>query len=278
MIIVKKVLNSSVVLVDKNSQEFIALGRGIGYGKKIGDLIPEIDVDKIYLPVGEGISNRFLDLLNEVAFEYFEMASIIIKLAEKKLGIELNKTIYLTLADHLSFAVERQKKGMNLVNRLQWELENYYPKEFEVANESLIILSEKYNFSFYQEEASNIAFHLINAQDKSISDNDAFKKSKLISSILNIVKYSSLKDFDVTSIHYRRFLTHVRYFVDRLFSNQLIVESNDGLYDQMLNIYPESVEVSLKIKNHIEESCGFKMPKSEISYLAVHINRLINFF
>lgn len=33
MIYIKKVLNSSVVLVDKEGQEMIALGKGIGYGK-----------------------------------------------------------------------------------------------------------------------------------------------------------------------------------------------------------------------------------------------------
>ena len=34
MIYIKKVLNSSVVLVDNEGQEMIALGKGIGFGEK----------------------------------------------------------------------------------------------------------------------------------------------------------------------------------------------------------------------------------------------------
>ena len=38
--IIKKVLNSSVVLVhDTKDNEFILLGKGIGYGKKTGEYI-----------------------------------------------------------------------------------------------------------------------------------------------------------------------------------------------------------------------------------------------
>lgn len=53
MIYIKKVLNSSVVLVDKEGQEMIALGKGIGYGKKVGDSIADTQIDQVFLPIDE---------------------------------------------------------------------------------------------------------------------------------------------------------------------------------------------------------------------------------
>ncbi|HBN1216501.1 TPA: transcription antiterminator BglG, partial [Enterococcus faecium] len=53
MISIKKVLNSSVVLVEENGKEMIALGKGIGFGQKAGDEISGDKVDKIFLPFEE---------------------------------------------------------------------------------------------------------------------------------------------------------------------------------------------------------------------------------
>lgn len=49
MILVVKVLNSSVVLVEEEGIEKIVLGKGIGFGKKPGDTIDDERVDKIFL-------------------------------------------------------------------------------------------------------------------------------------------------------------------------------------------------------------------------------------
>lgn len=66
MIYIKKVLNSSVVLVDKEGQEMIALGKGIGYGKKVGDSIADTQIDQVFLPIDEKKSGQFADLVDVV--------------------------------------------------------------------------------------------------------------------------------------------------------------------------------------------------------------------
>lgn len=50
MLWIKKVLNFSVVLViDEYDQEFILLGKGIGYGKKIGVVIMDGDFNQVFV-------------------------------------------------------------------------------------------------------------------------------------------------------------------------------------------------------------------------------------
>ncbi len=54
-------------------------------------------------------SGQFADLVDEIPLYYFEMTKEIVQLAQNA-PYPLNSTIYLTLSDHLHFAVERQQR------------------------------------------------------------------------------------------------------------------------------------------------------------------------
>ncbi|MHC5218526.1 BglG family transcription antiterminator LicT [Enterococcus sp. LJL128] len=272
---IKKVLNSSVVLVEENGQEMIALGKGIGYGKKPGEEISGEQVDKIFLPLEEKKSAQILDLVAEIPLEFFEMTRDIVAQAEKELGRKLNSTIYLTLTDHLNFAVERAQEGLNIVNRLYWEIKSYYPKEFQVGQSALSLLNKKYQIELPKEEASNIAFHLINAQSEDSEHGDGFKYAKMIGGIVNMVRYSLQQDIDTESVHYTRFITHVRFFVERYYSDKLLDDGEEELYRQMWILYPSAMENATKVKEYIEKVYKTTIPDEEIVYLGVHINRLM---
>ncbi|EQC79148.1 Beta-glucoside bgl operon antiterminator,BglGfamily [Enterococcus sp. HSIEG1] len=153
MIYIKKVLNSSVVLVDNEGQEMIALGKGIGFGKKAGEQITDSQIDQVFLPIDETRSLQFAELIDEIPIRFFEMTKEIVQLAQQLMPNPLNSTIYLTLSDHLHFAVERQEKGLSITNRLYWEIKNYYAKEYAVAEQALLLLREKYQIFLPEEEA-----------------------------------------------------------------------------------------------------------------------------
>lgn len=275
MISIKKVLNSSVVLVENNGKEMIALGKGIGFGKKPGDQIPDEQVDKIFLEVEEQKSVQIVELVGEIPFEFFEVTRDIIAEAENQLGKKLNSNLYLTLTDHLHFAVERAQQGLTVANRLYWEIKSYYPQEFQVGQRALELLNEKYAIELPKEEASNIAFHLINAQSEDTENGDGFKYAKMIGGIVNMVRYSIQKEIDTNSIHYTRFITHVRFFVERYYSDGLLEDTEGELYRQMWTLYPSAMETATKVKEYIEKVYQATIPDEEIVYLGVHINRLM---
>ncbi len=276
MIQIKKVLNSSVVLIDNQGQVMIALGKGIGFGKKAGEKIDDSDIDQVFLPITETKSSQFAALVDEIPLRYFEMTKDIVQLAENYLPYTLNSTIYLTLSDHLHFAVERQQKGLSVTNRLYWEIKNYYAAEFEVAEKAMALLAENYQIVLPAEEASNIAFHLINAQSGNEENQDGLRKAKLISTIVNLVRYAIQQDVNTNSIHYSRFITHVRFFADRFFLDELTHETDEGLYRQMWALYPNAMDIATKVKAFLDQEFETKIPENEIVFLGVHINRLMN--
>ena len=121
MLVIKKVLNSSVVLVNNaEGQEQILLQKGVGYGRKPGEEIEFQENGQLFVPFIPADRQNMIQLLAEVPAVYPELAREIVLYAEEQLQIGLNPHIYLALTDHLHFAVERDKKGMVVTNRVLW--------------------------------------------------------------------------------------------------------------------------------------------------------------
>ncbi len=130
--VIKKVLNSSVVLVSNHeNNEFILLGKGIGYGKKAGESIDQSASNQIFVPVENTKSKQFEELMDDIPIDILTITQEIIVEAQKLLECEFNKSLYLILADHLNFAVQRVRDGIVITNRVFWEIKNYYPKEIQ---------------------------------------------------------------------------------------------------------------------------------------------------
>ncbi|MEK2535105.1 PRD domain-containing protein [Tetragenococcus halophilus] len=276
MLTVKKVLNSSVVLADKEGSEMIVLGKGIGFSRKKEELIDENDVDKIFIPMSESKNEYILELIDDIPLAFFELAKRIVALAEKKLNTDLNNNIFLTLTDHLHFALDRYQKGINIANRLYWEIKNYYPKEYAVSMQAVELINQRFDVSLPQEEAPNIAFHLINAQSEDNST-DSLATAKMIGGIVNMVKYSIQTKIDEDSVHYLRFITHVKYFAERFYTGKLMDEEDGSeLYKQMWALYPSAMDIGVKVQDYLSKMYNKTISEEEVAYLGVHINRLMN--
>ncbi|WP_234123633.1 PRD domain-containing protein [Clostridium hydrogenum] len=272
---IKKVLNSSVILaIDEYDKEFVCMGKGIGYGKKNGDIVENKVVDQIFMPVENIQIKEYLNLLDSIPPIYLDITQKIVLKAEHELDCKLNISIYFTLSDHLNFAVERAKKNINITNRVYWEIKNYYSEEFKIGLYALEILNELAGIKLPDEEAANIAFHLINAQAETNNSRDSMKYAKMIGGIVNLVRYSLGNNFKTEGIHYQRFITHVKFFTDRFFNDELLKDENDVMFEQIATLYPESMEIAFKIKDYVEKIYGKAIPKDELTYLAVHVNRL----
>ena len=47
--VIKKVLNNNLLLVEEKGQEQIAMGRGLRFSYKVGDQVRKEDVEKVYM-------------------------------------------------------------------------------------------------------------------------------------------------------------------------------------------------------------------------------------
>lgn len=214
--IIKKVLNSSVVLVDDEGTEKIALGKGIGFGKKQGEPVPSSNIDKLFQSVNTPQAQHLLGLLDEVPSVYFDLAQDIIEHARQILNVPLQESLWVGLTDHIYFAVERFEKGFIFDNKVFWEIKSYYGREYQIGYYAINLLNKTFNISLPEAEAANIAFHFINAQQNS-DRSDAGRIAKLIGDLETLVRYSPNIRFNNDELSYQRFITHIRFFVERFF-------------------------------------------------------------
>lgn len=137
---ITKVINNNVVSsVDNNGIEIVVMGRGIGFRKRENDELEEEKIQKIFRFSGSA-GSKFEKLVEDMSYETILTAEKIITYAQEQLHCELGKNIYITLTDHLNYALERQKKGYTFENDFLWEIKNFYPQEYSVGRKGLEIV------------------------------------------------------------------------------------------------------------------------------------------
>ena len=135
-----KVINNNVVSAcDDKGKEIVVMGKGLGFGKKNGDILDESKIEKKFSMPDESVS-RLEEILKDIPYEYAQVANRIIAMVKEKFDMKLSKIIYITLTDHLNFAITRFKKGIEVENALLWEIKRFYQKEFEAGKEALEII------------------------------------------------------------------------------------------------------------------------------------------
>lgn len=273
---IKRILNNNVVVsVDDNGNEIIVIGCGIAFKKKIGDIIIKDKIEKIFVTEDKEMTKKFQDLLHEVPIEYITIADKIVKYTEEKFGKKLNDIIYISITDHIYTSVERFINEGELKNGLLWDIKRLYKDEFEVGTYAIKIIKEELKVELPQDEAAFIATHIVNAQlNESIPS--VMNITKLMQETLNIVRYYFRVDLDEESLDYYRFVTHLKFFAQRLFNEQSnIISKDDELFDIVKEKYKESYNCVKKIGEFIKEKYSYNITNEEKLYLVIHTAKLV---
>lgn len=274
---IKKVLNSSVVLAtDDACEDFIMLGKGIGYGRKAGENIDYQPSNRVFIPLSNPDAKSMLALFSTIPSMYLDLTQAIIADAEKTLAVKLSSHLYLMLTEHIHFAVERQKKGLIVTNQIFWDIKHFYQKEFAIGLRGLQLAKEILQIDLPEEEAGNIAFHIVNARLDKNHNYDAMRAVKLIRDLSNIVMYGIHIHADLDGPNYSRFITHLQFFAERFYTDKLMSSKDDFLYHQMEVMYPVALSCAEKIRTYIVRNYNSFLPNEEVAYLALHVARLLN--
>ncbi|PPF87506.1 transcription antiterminator BglG [Pseudoclavibacter sp. RFBJ3] len=268
---IKKILNSSVVLVvDDRGVERVLLGKGIGYGQKPGDEVSATITDQEFISLPDSDHRNLVELLAQIPAEYVELTREIVADAAQA-GLTLDPHVYLTLTDHLHFAVERFKKGIKLTNRLAWEVRTVYPDHHAVGVKAIDHVEDRLAVRLGDEEAANVAFHLVNA-DTGKPDVDSMGVVDLVAKVTSIVTMTSAVRASRKDLHASRFLTHLQFFAERFFAGQLL-EGDDFLFRTLSERAPRAIATAERVRTFIREAHGVELPDEEVAFLAVHIAR-----
>jgi len=272
---IEKILNNNAVISVKDNQEIIIIGRGIAFQKRAGDLIDEEQIDKIFTLENEDIMTKFKTLIADMPIEYMQLSEKIIAYAKMKLGKKLNESIYIHLTDHIYYAVDRFKNHLPIKNGLLWEIRQLYRDEYEVGLEALNMICDQFGVILPEDEAGFLALHFINAELNEEMP-VVHDMTKIMQEILTLVRYHFKIDFNENSLHFYRFITHLKFFAQRLVKgNHYNSSTDDDLYQVIQMKYPEAHKCALKIKKFIESMYTYVLTDEEMIYLTIHIERVV---
>lgn len=280
--IIKKVLNNNVALVDAGEmKEVIVWGKGLVFQKKVGDIIDEEKVEKIF-PISDiDIFFRFQDVIVDIPLIYFELSSEIILLFQELDIDERKDTLLITLSDHLYSTVKRYNEGIMIKNPLTWDIKRFYPQEYQLGQLSVDVVNEKLGISLPEDEASFIAMHIINIKIDntmtSSSANNGYKTTIMIQEILNIIRRFFKMELDEDSANYHRFVTHLKFFSQKMSSSNLKGQTkiDEELYRMVISKYVNSYKCVLKINDLLSSKYDYALTKEDELYLTVHVQRII---
>lgn len=276
---IKRVLNNNTCIsTNREGVDVLLMGPGIAFGKKQGQSIDMAKVEKTFFLKDPTTMSKFTELVIDVPLAEIEVAERIINYAKIKLGRQINEMIYVNLTDHLSMAIKRkQQEGINLSNPLKWDIARFYPDEFAVGKKAVAVIQDAFNVDLGDDEAAFIAVHFINAESDSFREqNLAVGITTIIKEVEDLVKDYFHTEFDEQSLNYYRFITHLKFFAQRILLGKHYDDDEDEeLLTVLKSRYSKSYACTLKIQSFIMDKYHFEINNSELLYLTVHINRLV---
>ena len=253
--------------------EIVIMGSGIGFGRKKGESVDEIRIEKIFRMENEEALAKFKNLLAKLPMEHIQVSNEIISYAKASLGAELNENVYITLTDHISFALERYKEGMLFPNALHNEIKRFYTAEYQVGVQALKLIREKTGIVLPDDEASSIALHLVNAEFN-LKVRDAWKMTNMIGRMLEVItgEYPVLTE---ESLEKDWFMSELKFVAHRSLMLKPLKEKGDEKLTAFLEENcPKAVKTAKLAATALEQEYDCRITEEEQLYLAVYIKRI----
>lgn len=104
-----KVINNNIVItLDKNNQEIILMGRGLGFKQRSGNIIDENLIEKRFsLSSSDKEDFSVSQLLTNISLEDIRVANKILNYAEEIFNTNVSDSKIIALSDHIHSALER---------------------------------------------------------------------------------------------------------------------------------------------------------------------------
>ena len=263
--------NSFMGIESKNDQECLIMGKGVAFGKKVGQTVSVTGDARVYSLKELTDRGEAKDIIKSVSPLCLELANEVLDQAEEEFG-KVDRSILFTMADHLDFAVRRIQNGEQISNPLTDDIRIMFYKEYKVAGCICDLLKEKLGIRIDEHEIGYIALHVHAAiVDENVSQ--AMEIARTVRECICMVEEETGKSIDVMSLSYNRLMNHVRYMVARAIHGEKLKMS---LNDYMSVKFPGPYMTAEKICRKLEKSLMLHIPDIEIGYLAMHLERMMD--
>ncbi len=268
---VTKALNHNAILAVKenSTKEYLLLGKGIGFGKKVTEYVkPEEDI-RIYALKSDSEQGNAREMVRDMNPVYLEISNAILEKAEEEFG-KIDRSILFPMADHIAFAVERIKKGEQISNPLTQDIQVLFYKEYKIAQLAEELIKQEEGIDIDEDEIGYIALHVHSSIcDENVSD--AMQIAAAVRECIAMIEDETGSKIDVQTLSYNRLMNHVKYMAARgMTGEELKLDINEYIEKQ----FPNSFQIADAVCKHLSRALSIELPEVEVGYLAMHIERV----
>lgn len=269
---VEKVLNHNVILgiCEKDKQEYLIMGKGIGFGKKIAQRIEIGDEVQVYSLVDVKNAKDTTSSVKEIEPIYLEAANMLLDEAQKRIG-EVDRSVLIPLADHIDFAVRRIREQGEISNPLICDIQVLFHMEYKVAEQIVPFLAENSDVSMSESELGYIALHIHSAiAEQNVAS--SMQVARCVRECINLIEKEIHQIIPITTLSYNRLMNHVRYMVLRAEQGE---EIKLNMNDYMELRFKKSYAIATYVCEEMGKILHTKLHEHELGYLSMHIQRCI---
>ncbi|QOQ38138.1 PRD domain-containing protein [Trueperella pecoris] len=260
-----RVLNNNAVLVARDGIELVLASRGIGFGKKPGDDV-EVESDQRKYVETSTDKVEFLKSLASLDPELATAVSRAVEIATELLP-DLHPSVYVVLADHLSFAVQRSRAGQAIANQLLNEIRATFPTEFAAAEIIVAFVNSKLNVDLATDEAGYVALHL-NAARTGTSVKKPLSKANELNRLMDQIK-ADLGLETVSDAQTHELFTHLKRVIDRIATGHF--RNNQATFP-IAQALPLEMSAARSALRAIANNHDSHAPDTEAALLAVFLH------
>ena len=273
---VRKALNHNTLIAIsmENNQEYLVIGKGIGFGKKVSERfeIPENIECSVYSLQEQTERGKAMELIKGIEPVYLEIAGKVLAKSEEVFG-KIDKRILFPMADHIAFAVQRIRANEQISNPLTDDIRALFHMEYKTAECVKDILWEMLQVEIDEHEIGYIALHIHSAiEDENVAL--SMQIAMAVRGCIRIIEEETGQTIDVMSLSYNRLMNHIRYMVARAIKGEKL---KLNMNDYMSVKFPKSFWMATEVCKQLEKQLHRNPPldEVEIGYLAMHIERVL---
>lgn len=273
--------NNAVFATNLKREEMILVRQGIGFNGRNKIIVDSPDI-QVFSPQTEVEKERFEQFINEIPFEYMQFTIDTVNLAKSKLKLSFSNGLIFTLADHISFAVERYRKHADFDYMDNEEIKQFFPEIYKFSQKTVRSINKKFDVALNESEAVAITFHFVNSM---IVDSHTNQKSitdikqifNITSDIMKIIESNYGGKIDRRSISYSRMIVHIRYLVTSILQNSSINDSaiSKKQIEKLLNSYSDSkiTKITKEIGDYLRKKLNYDLTEEDQLFLDIHLTR-----
>lgn len=267
-----KIFNNNVILAEQKHKQMILVSKGIGFGKRAGDIIEaNTNIEKVFHEFPKESEDIVLNEINELTLKIKGLTHKIIEIAEEKLGT-LNEHSEKMLEEHIEFAIERLGMGLTIENPFIDEIVTLYTKEYEIAGIARDCINEAIGIDIGEEEQGFIALHLCSAR-KNKSINEIMTITRIYKECLEIVEREFDINIEFQSSFKKEFLNMLKFYINYAKGSNLFnLAIKKEVTKALKPAYKAANQIALCLKKqkHIEITDDMK------AFMAVDIQKLVS--